>query len=331
VTVPLLDLPWTAPGAPTGARIRSSRPMMGTIVTVEVEASLGEAALEEAFGVMDAWCEVASEWDDSSVVSRINRAPVGVEVPCPPRLLALLGLSERVHEASGGAFDPTWLALRDLWSGSGPPPEGAAAARRACVGLPSLRQSPTGVTRTLEGVTLGLGAIAKGTAVDLAIEALEARGARTALVDAGGDLRWFVGPGEAGRSVDIVDPRERRAVLDMLQLTMGAAATSGHYEQAERLGGRPVSHIVDPRTGEPALGLLGATVVAPTAEEADALSTAVMVLGAGAWEALIEGWSGAEALVVDAHGSVHASTGWSRLRGVRGPGFAEARGDDASR
>jgi thiamine biosynthesis lipoprotein len=127
---------------------------------------------------------------------------------------------------------------------------------------------------------LDFGAIAKGYAVDLAVEALRAAGVRSGMVDLGGNLRFFGAPPEpGGRLVGLRDPRSPDAAIAVVRLDSGAVATSGDYERFFVHDGVRYSHIIDPRTGWPARGVAGVSVIAPTGIASDALSTSLFVLG----------------------------------------------------
>lgn len=295
---------------------RSTRPLMGTFVTVTVtheDATAAEALLDLAFDAMTAWCAEASEWEPEAAVSRLSRAAVGEPVALPDPLFRLLLLAQRVWADSAGAFDPSWLPLKDIWpmrGQSAPPSAEAVAAALAEVGLQALElrdgPHPTAVKHRT-GLHLGLGAIAKGAAVDIACEALEAAGATSFLVDAGGDIRgrdegagWVVGIRD-GRGADL---------HSLIHLQRGAIATSGSYEAGFEHEGRRYHHLLDPRTGYPVPRLGGCTVIAPSCGLADALATACFVLGPDAGRVLLDRYPGSTALWLDSEGGEVASEGW---------------------
>jgi thiamine biosynthesis lipoprotein len=295
---------------------RSTRPLMGTFVTVTVahaDAAIAEGLIDLAFDAMTAWCAEASEWEAEASVSRLSRAPVGELVALPDPLFRLLLLAQRVWHDSAGAFDPSWLPLKPLWPIRGqslPPAPDAVAAALAEVGLDALQLldglPPTAVKRRA-GLRLGLGAIAKGAAVDLACEALETAGATCFLIDAGGDIRgrdegasWMVGVRD-GRGGDL---------HSLLHLQRGAVATSGSYEAGFEHGGRRYHHLLDPRTGYPVPRLGGCTVIAPSCALADALATACFVLGPEAGRELLTRYPHAAAIWLDSDGAETATARW---------------------
>lgn len=304
---------------------------MGTVGEIAVSgapADVAAAAADAAEARIAALEEDYSAFRPDSLVSRLNR---GERVPLPADGQALFRLSFRVAEASGGAFDPTVGPLLRAWGlrgGAAPasPPDAVALSNAlARVGWRRVRllpESPMSEAKSPnsgvfgassgelfaqcdEGVELDFGGVAKGLAVDRAYEAARAALAEGGFPDAGllvnlgGNIRACgrPRPGADGWSVAIRDPFQPlgRGSVGTLLLTNGqATATSGSYERFIEIGGERFSHIIDPRTGRPVRGVAQATVLAPTAAEADALSTAFFVLGADAPKSLFDAFPGAE-------------------------------------
>jgi thiamine biosynthesis lipoprotein len=214
-------------------------------------------------------------------------------VPVEPRLLEILRLAQRIHAETAGAYDITSTPLWRAWGfarreGRVPTPEQLAEARRY-VGGKFVEIDPQARTvRFLQpGMELNLGSIGKGYALDRAAERLLAAGVGDFLLHGGqssvlarGSRRS--GTGRDGWTVGIHDPLRRGRRIGRLRLRDRALGTSGSANQSFRHGGRRYAHILDPRTGWPAEGVWSATVLAPTAAEADALSTAFFVMGADA-------------------------------------------------
>ncbi len=161
-----------------------------------------------------------------------------------------------------------------------------------------------GVRFSRSGLELDLGAIAKGYAVDRALARLRRYGMQAARVDAGGNQGVF-GASPAGRAwhFGIKHPRAEDDVLGVLDLAVGAVSTSGDAERGFWRDGVRYGHILDPRTGRPVQGMLSVTVVAPTAEQADALSTALYVLGPERGLKLLATYPDCHALFVQAGAS----------------------------
>ena len=207
-----------------------------------------------------------------------------------------------------GAFDVTCGPLVQLWrrhdARDVPPDPAAIEAARSRVDSQAIRLSASdqgGPTVRLDrpGMRLDLGGIAKGFAIDMAIvELSDERRLTGGLVDCGGDVRCFgkTVEGDAWH-VGVQSPFDD-AVLVTLVMTDRAVATSGNYRRFVTIGGRRYSHIIDPRTGRPADAVPSVTVIAPNATDADALATAVSVLGVAEGLALIERLADTEAMLV---------------------------------
>lgn len=295
---------------------RATRPLMGTFVTVTLQDDDTGRATEQidlAFDAMTAWCDEASEWEPGSALSRFAAAPVNHAVPISEKLFQLLTLAEQIWRDSSGAFDPSWLPLKALWPIRGqsePPAADAVASALAEVGLHGLQLGDGPHPRAVKsraGLQIGLGAIAKGAAVDLACEALAKAAATRFLVDAGGDVRGATDG--AGWLVGIRDGRGAN-LHSALHLRRGAVATSGSYEAGFEHEGQRYHHLLDPRTGYPVPRLGGVTVVASACALADALATACFVLGPSAGRALLRHHPGSAALWLAADGTETASDGW---------------------
>lgn len=296
-----------------------TRFLMGTVVTVTLWGLEGEQARRASEGAFAALEAVDREmaripgtplWD-------LNRAGGGT---LSPPLAEVVGASLAWAHRTGGVFDPTVAPLLDLWGlGDGadvprPPPDaeelGHALGR---VGWGRLVWDPEGRRLDLAGTELDLGGIAKGYAVDRAVAALRSRGARHFIVNAGGDLFVAGAKGPTPWRVGIQHPRDPAGFLRVVSPTEGALVTSGDYERAYSWDGERVHHVLDPRTGRPARGCQAVTVWAPRALTADALATAVFVLGPEEGLALLESEPGAEGLVVDAQGAVRETSGFRRV------------------
>ena len=298
---------------------------MGTVGEIAVSgapANVAAAAADAAQARIAALEEDYSAFRPDSLVSRLNR---GEQVRIPADGQPLFRLAFRVAEASGGAFDPTVGPLLKAWGLRGkvpvaPPNQDALSNALAHVGWRRVHcLSGDGKTAELSvlcenGTELDFGGVAKGFAVDEASKAaraiLDAAGLRDAglLVNLGGNMRGFgrPRPGADGWTIAIRDPflPYGQGSAGTLVLSNGlATATSGSYERFIDIGGERFTHIVDPRTGHPVRGVAQATVLAPTAAEADALSTACFVLGSQTPESLLAAFPGTEVRFVFEDGS----------------------------
>lgn len=262
-----------------GAYRRRARVLMGAVLDIQAYGS--DAAIDAAFTEVARIEGLLSDWREDTPVARLNRsgaAAVGVETA------ALLARSKALSAESLGAFDVTARPLVALWRaaearGALPSPAEIDAAR-GLVGAEGLRLSEEGAALASAGMSVDLGGVGKGYALDRAAAALRARGVASALLNFGGQLLALgPPPGRKGWPVDVRDPRGAGRALASFDLARGSAATSADDERGLRIAGRRYSHVVDARTGRPAEGLLSATVLAESAERADAWSTALYALG----------------------------------------------------
>lgn len=304
-----------------GALLKTSRLLMGTLWTIEVDdesrPAEARAAMERAFAEIERIENLMSEWLPDSPVSKINAAAGQHPVEVPAELSAILQRAVDYGERSEGAFDVTWRGMGSLWkfddSFTVPAPEQVERARRN-VDYRALHNDGGSVYLERAGMSIGLGGIAKGYAVDRVAELLRDAGFPNSLVAGAGDIRASGAKAGAPWLVGVQDPRqERGTLLGTLPLSGAAISTSGDYERFRIVDGTRYHHIVDPRTGWPAGECISVSVVAPTAEQSDALSTAIFVLGPEKGMVLARA-AGVDVLIIDAMGRRHATGVYETLQ-----------------
>ncbi len=277
---------------------------MGTLVHITVvhpDPSAAREMVDAAFAEMERLEAILSRHRPDTAVSRLNRE--GSLRSAPLELSRLVRLAGEYSEATEGAFDITVAPVLHLYASSfentGQPPSDAELNHaRELVGHHSLRAVESDLLFDEPGMAVTLDGIAKGFIVDRAVERLVAAGADRVMVDAGGDMasRGTSAPGEPW-SVGIQDPWDGRGRLGSLHLRSQGIGSSGDY--VHRFSeDRRFHHIIDPRTGKSPDHTSAVTVVASTAVEADALSTAALVLGPEEGIALLEAREGIEGLLV---------------------------------
>ena len=272
------------------------------------------AAGEEALAQIEQLEAQLSLFRDSSEIAYLNARAAREPVRVTPGLFALLQHAQKLHAESGGAFDITIAPLVRCWGfvggdGRMPRPEEVAEAR-AKVGMPlvQLNAGDFTVRFSRAGVMLDLGAIGKGYAVERAAEVLREAGVTSALLHGGTSTVQAVGqpPGEEFWKIAIETPSPvpdaPPTLLATVPLKDEAMSVSGVREHSFQAGGRTFGHIIDPRTGEPALGTVLAAVVLPSATETDALSTALLTLGSAGHERIAGLRPGIRTLVVSESG-----------------------------
>lgn len=289
-----------------------------SVVAIHESAAVAEEAIGRALEEMDRLIAIFSRYDSATPLAVLNDAG-RLDGP-PPELSSVLAQALTYHRLSGGAFDPTVAPLVDLFDacfrGPAPREPGAAEIRyaRELVGVDTIMTSRRRVRLSRRGTSLTLDGIAKGFIVDAMAATLERAGVKRYLVEAGGDIRT------GGRkenwlpwTVAIRDPETGGDAWGRLpgtiRLAGAAVATSGSYERyydAERR----FHHIVDAARGASPSACTSATVIAPTATTADALATAVLVLGPRDGPALIDRFPDCACLVVGKDGSITYSRSW---------------------
>lgn len=298
------------------------RQTMGTFARVLVVApdnASARAAIAAAVETFERAERLMSDHDPASQLSEVNRRAFDEPVVVDAEVFAVLAAAVRYSRLSEGAFDVTVGPVVQLWrqakrDGALPTAEQIAAAG-ATVGYGNLMldaESRT-VRFAVEGMALDLGGIAKGYAIDRAVEAMRQAGATGGMVDVGGDLVCFGTPvgGRDRWRIGLQDPGDEGNLLLRLAIDGHAVATSGDYRRFTVLNGQKHSHIVNPVTADSAAGLSSVTIIAQSAMEADALATAVSVLGHEKGLALIELLDNVEAIIIrsDAPNEWRATSG----------------------
>lgn len=281
-------------GCRTGPRpggveeLRRAQPLLGTFVVVTVFGTNGattHSAIDQAFDAVRRVDALMSVHRADSELSRLNSSAAERAVPVSEELFRVIAFAQNVARETDGAFDATIRPVAELWGFIWKqhrlPSEAELRQALATVGhqLVTLDAAQRTVQFKQPGVSIDLGGIAKGYAVDCAIEALRQHGISNAMVRAGGDLCVMGSPpGERSWKVQLEDPaRSGQRVL--LPLRDAAISTAGNYENFFVVDGRRYSHILNPRTGMPVEGIAACSVVAATCLESDAWSTALFVLG----------------------------------------------------
>jgi thiamine biosynthesis lipoprotein len=254
-------------------------------ITLSGEDAPHVPAAREALDAVDRIEDALTVFRDGSEVSRVNREAGKGPVEVSPLLFALLVQCQALHAASEGAFDPTSAPLSRCWGflarqGRLPAADDIEDALRR-VGMDAVELDPDArmVRFARPGVELNFGSIGKGYALDFVRTLLREKDVPRALVSAAGSSVIAFGGGDGFQ----VDVRSRRVegVLARLWLQETALGTSGTGEQFFEAEGRRYGHVLDPRTGWPAEGVLSVSVVTAEAAAADALSTAFLVGGSG--------------------------------------------------
>jgi thiamine biosynthesis lipoprotein len=310
--------------------VTESRIAMGSLLTVTVwsgRSTAAQAAMAEVFREFDRLEDLMSVWREGSEVLRLNAAAGAGPVKLEPEVIEVLGLARHYSELSGGKVDVTFGPLSQLWrfdhDQDGIVPEPAAlAARLPLIGWQDLVVNAASGTAELrrKGMSVHLGGIGKGYAVDRAAAILRRQGFESFLIQSGGEICVGGHPGGRAWRLGIQDPRgPGESAFAVLELANATLSTSGDYERCFMQDGRRYHHILDPESGQPARGSRSATIVASQAVAADALSTAVFILGPDAGLRLIEQLPDVEGVIVGAHNEVRVSSGLKQRLSLLAP------------
>ena len=254
--------------------VRRCRPLLGTFVEIAArgrDERLLAHGIEAGFDAIARVNRLMSFHDPASDVSRMNRDAFPKGVIVHPWTWQVMKTAKRFAEESHGTFDISIASLLTKWN---------------CLPRHTFQFSPTATSRDIflrrnyevffrRALIVDLGGIAKGFAVDRAIEALKDNGVVSGIVNAGGDLRTF---GPASQLIHVRHPTEPTRVAGVVRLRERAMATSGVYFQRRKHHGQYVSPLLDGRSGRSARELITVSVAAAECMAADALTKIVFVM-----------------------------------------------------
>jgi thiamine biosynthesis lipoprotein len=303
--------------------VNRSTSLMTTTVDFQIlltsdshSATAANVAIDSAIDEIKRVTQVFSEWEPKSEISAVNKAAGEKAVPVSPEVFRLISEALRISELSNGKFDITFKSAGKLWDFRKKTIPEATELKRAAAAINyqhvALDEEKQTVFLTKAGTQIGLGGIAKGYAIDRAVQVIRNAGFDMFYINAGGDLyassgasikdnaknsakRWKVG---------IQHPDNTDRLIAVLPVANGAVATSGDYERYFEKNGTRYHHIIDPDTGYPANLSRSVTVLTSRAYLADALATAVFVLGPEKGVTLIENMPEAEVLIIDKRGEI---------------------------
>jgi len=295
--------------------LKQTEMIMGTLVEITVIPA-NEKAIREAFEALkkvDALMSTYKEDSEISILNREGKAQVSEET------LEVIEDAIKFSNLTDGAFDITCRPLINLWKKAKKeekvPTEEEIEEAISLVGYQRIILEGNQIRLEKKGMQIDLGGIAKGYAVDKAIEALKKNSIKRALVNAGGDL-YALGTDRQGEKwqIGVQDPREEDKIIDIIKVKDRAVATSGDYRRYFTLEGKRFSHIVNPKTGLTVQDVpMSVTIVGPGATTTDALSTGVFVLGPEEGMKLIESLPEVEGMIISEGMKKLTSQGWEEF------------------
>ena len=293
---------------------KQQRDIMGTRISVELWHSdelLATECGKQVFAEMYRLDELMSPYRPGSEITFINNNASIRTLEISTEMSYVIDRSLHFSEISGGAFDITFASIgyRYDYRNKVKPSD-----QQIELGLPSIDYRHIKLNKNLirfenSGVRIDLGGIAKGYAVDRAIQIVKLCGISEAMVSAGGDSKILGMKRGKPWTIGIQHPRKDHELALVLPLSDTAISTSGDYQRFFILDGNRIHHIINPSTGKSATQTWSATVIGPDAMTTDALSTTIFVLGAKKGITLIETLENIDAVIIDNEGNVHYSSG----------------------
>lgn len=250
--------------------------------------------------------KLISSWDAGSQTSEINRNAGIKPVKVKDELFQLIKRALKISKLTNGAFDISYASMDKIWFFDGSmteiPSEEDIKKSVEKVGYKNILLDDANQTvfLKLKGMKIGFGGIGKGYAADKAKALLQDNGVTSGIINASGDLNtWGKQPNGKDWLVAIVNPLNKEKVFSWMPVYNSAVVTSGNYEKYVKFNDILYTHIIDPRTGYPATGILSVTIFTKTAELADALATSIFVMGVNTGLDFINQLNGVECIIVD--------------------------------
>ena len=277
----------------------------------QVEA---DQLFEQAISEIDRIERLISSWDQASETSQVNQMAGKKAVKVTKELYDLVFRAKAIAQLTNGAFDPTYASVDKIWTFDGrdvkQPNTEIISSSVAKIGFDKIAFDPleSSLYLPLQGMKIGFGAIGKGYAADRVKSLLQKQGVAAGIVNAYGDMSaWGIQPNGNPWQVGLINPKNKDKVFAWFPVKDQAVVTSGDYEKFVLINGKRYGHIINPKTGFPSQGVISCTVFAPKAELADALSTALFVMGVETGIDFINQLNQVEAIMIDDTGKVHTS------------------------
>ena len=255
-----------------------------------------------------------SDWIPTSQISKVNHNAGISPIKVDKEVYDLVDRATKISKLTSGAFDISYASMDRIWKFDGsmkemPTPEEIRKSVEK-VGYQNiiLNSKDTTIFLKNKGMKLGLGGIGQGYIADKIKVLLQEKGCKSGLVNVSGDINtWGKQPDGQSWTVGIVNPMNKNKVFATFPLDDSAVETSGSYEKYVTFNGKRYSHIIDPRTGYPATGIVSVSVFAKQTEIADALATGIFVMGVEVGLDLVNQLKGIGCIIVDDKGVIHTS------------------------
>ncbi len=284
------------------------------LTVVAKDSTQGYEYIDIAINEISRIEKLISSWDAESQTSLINKNAGIKPVKVDRELFELIERAKQISKITDGAFDISFASVDKIWRFDGSmtrkPTDEEITNSVAKIGYQNIIMDFEDQTVFLKqkGMKIGFGAIGKGYAADKVRTMLKGKGVTAGIINASGDLTtWGHQPNGADWMVGITNPLNKNKVFSWFPIVDAAVATSGNYEKFVEFDGVKYSHIIDPRTGYPATGLVSVTIFANSAELCDALATSIFITGTETGIDIINQIKGVECIVVDDQNKIHTS------------------------
>jgi thiamine biosynthesis lipoprotein len=284
------------------------------ITVVAIDSIQGNQFADLAIAEVKRIENLISDWIPTTQISKVNQNAGIAPVKVDQEVFDLVERATKMSKLTSGAFDISYASMDKIWKFDGsmkemPSPEAIKKSVER-VGFENiiLNSKDTTIFLKNKGMKLGLGGIGQGYIADKIKALLQEKGCSSGLVNVSGDINtWGKQPNGQFWTVGIINPLNKNKVFATFPLDDSAVETSGSYEKYVSFNGKRYSHIIDPRTGYPATGIISVSVFAKQTELADALATGIFVLGIEVGLDLINQLNGIECIIVDENGTIHVS------------------------
>lgn len=296
----------------------------GTVIDITidgVEPALAEEVSAELEQLFLGWHRDWHAWEPGLLTRTNALLASGEPFEADPAILPLILEANRLSSLSGGLFNPLIGRLLDLWGFQGRPLAGGTLPDPDAIAA-WLAQAPTVEDIHVDGNRISsrnplaaydFGGFAKGYAIDRCIEHLRSRGIDNAIINTGGDLRAIGTRSDRPWRIGIRHPRDEGILASINTDGDDSIFTSGDYERLFRVKDVRYHHILDPRTGHPAVGTAAVTVVHDSATTADAAATALFVAGPAGWQGIARRMEIDRVMLVDREGVIHLTPAMQQI------------------
>lgn len=257
-----------------------------------------------------------SDWIPTTPISLVNKNAGIQAIKVDSEVFDLVERAIKISQLTDGAFDISYASMDKIWKFDGSmttmPTEEMIKKSVAKIGYKNiiLDKSNQTIFLQLAGMKLGLGGIGQGYIADKVRDLLVTNGCKSGIVNVSGDINaWGKQINGKPWTIGIINPMNKNKVFATFPLENSSVETSGNYEKYVMFNGIRYSHIIDPRTGYPAQGVVSVSVFAKQTEIADALATGIFVLGVEVGLNLVNQLKGIECIIVDDKGKIHSSKG----------------------